>query len=81
MKSALSEQIKCVIREIGLRKRVYPNWIAANRMKAIEAERQILIMEDVLDTLKMVSWMKDYEDLSYLWDKYKEELKSEQPVD
>ena len=48
----LAEQIACVTREIGMRRRVYPRWIQAGRMKQDEADREIARMEAVLATLQ-----------------------------
>lgn len=52
--ATLEEQIKCVEREIGMRKRVYPNWVASHRMKQEKAEYEIKIMSEVLKTLKQL---------------------------
>jgi hypothetical protein len=48
----LADQIRCVGRELGLRRRVYPKWIASGRMKQDDADREIAAMEAVLATLK-----------------------------
>ncbi len=48
----LAEQIRCVGREIGLRRNVYPKWVASGRMKQQDADREIAAMEAVLATLK-----------------------------
>ena len=47
----IQEQIKCVEREIAMRKRVYPRWVAAGKMKSEAAEHEIRAMEAVLETL------------------------------
>lgn len=47
----LESQIKCVAREIAMRKRVYPKWVATNRMAKDEADREIATMQSVLDML------------------------------
>ena len=73
-KNELIEQIKGVIREIGLRKRVYPNWVGAGKMKPEEAEKQIQLMEDVLDTLRMIEWTGGYNYQSEFWEKHKKEI-------
>lgn len=52
MEVTLEQQIKCVTREIGMRKRVYPRWVSTGRMKKEEMEREIAAMEAVLATLK-----------------------------
>jgi hypothetical protein len=48
----LSDQITCVEREIAMRRRVYPRWTAAGKMKPEAAEREINVMSAVLMTLK-----------------------------
>lgn len=51
----IHEQIKCVSREIGLRKSVYPKLIEAGKMDPFEADREIATMMSVLSTLKEVA--------------------------
>lgn len=48
----LAEQIAEVKREIGLRRRVYPGFIAAHRLKQADGDRQIARLEAVLATLE-----------------------------
>lgn len=48
----LSEQIKCVEREIVLRRRVYPRWVESGRMKQAKADQEIAAMEAILETLR-----------------------------
>lgn len=50
----IEEQIKAVEREIGMRRRVYPNWVASKRMSQEKADKEIKNMEAVLETLKQV---------------------------
>ena len=52
----IAEQIKCVEREIELRRRVYPRRIADRRMSQAQADKQIAAMSAVLDSLK---WRRD----------------------
>ena len=49
---ALADQIRCVGRELGLRRNVYPKWVASGRMNQADADREIAAMEAVLATLK-----------------------------
>lgn len=49
---ALSLQIEEVERELGLRRRLYPQWVAAKRMTPEAAEYQLTAMEAVLITLQ-----------------------------
>lgn len=48
----LGEQIKCLEREIGYRKRVYPRWVESGKMKLDQADYQVAAMEAALATLK-----------------------------
>jgi uncharacterized protein YqeY len=48
------EMIVCVAREIEMRRKVYPRWVEAGRMKLARAEREIEVMEAVLARLKAV---------------------------
>lgn len=48
----LSDQIKCVTREISLRKRIYPVWVLKNKMKQEHADYEIDCMQSVLDLLQ-----------------------------
>lgn len=48
----LADQIKCVGREIGLRKNVYPRRVARGQMTDEEATRELATMEAVLESLK-----------------------------
>lgn len=52
----LQEQIAAVEREIKLRRRVYPRHITGGRMTQDFADKQIVLMEAVLESLH---WMKD----------------------
>jgi hypothetical protein len=48
---SLEEEIAAVEREIGLRKRVYPGRVQGKRMSQDRADREIQIMEAILDLL------------------------------
>lgn len=50
----ISEQIKCVRREIDYRKRLYPRWVQDGKITQQEANYQIEAMEYVLNTLQAV---------------------------
>ena len=47
----LSVQIRCVQREISLRQKVYPRWVAQDRMSGEKASDEICAMQAVLKTL------------------------------
>lgn len=48
---SLDAQLACVAREIKMRERVYPRWVATDKMTAAQAERELAAMRAVLDTL------------------------------
>lgn len=43
-----ADKIKCLKREIAMRERVYPGWVANGRMKQSAADREIAVMKAVL---------------------------------
>lgn len=51
MTITIQDQIKAVAREIALRERVYPKWIAQKKMGEEMADREIKLMHAVLATL------------------------------
>ena len=44
-----TEQVHTLRREIGLRRTLYPRWIAANRIGEVEAARKLAIVESMHD--------------------------------
>lgn len=54
VRAPLREQIRCVERELRLRRSAYGRWVASGKMKQAEADREIAAMEAVLDTLREV---------------------------
>lgn len=48
----LQDQIKCVAREIALRKACYPKWISSGKMKPTEALKELTAMQAVMETLQ-----------------------------
>lgn len=49
---SLADQITCVRREIAMRARVYPRWVALKRMTREDANEEIARMKAVLATLE-----------------------------
>ncbi len=47
----LETQLACVSREVALRERVYPRWVAAGRMTQAKADAEIAAMKAVEQTL------------------------------
>lgn len=50
----LAEQIKCVERELAMRKRFYKKAVDQGRLELVEAEYEIEAMEAILNTLRGV---------------------------
>lgn len=48
----LDQQLNEVERELGLRRRNYPKWVAAGSMKQEQADRQIKLMEGIKETVR-----------------------------
>ena len=48
----MQEQIRCVEREIAMRKSAYPKFVERGRMKPAEADVELACMEQVLRTLR-----------------------------
>lgn len=49
---SLDVQVACIRREIGMRERVYPRWVATEKMKPQKADDEIAAMRAVLATLQ-----------------------------
>jgi hypothetical protein len=49
---SLVDQIRCVERELRMRRKVYPSWVAQGKMRAADAARETWAMQAVLDTLR-----------------------------
>lgn len=47
----LQDQIACVRRELAMRANAYPRFIASGKMKQAKADREIAVMEGVLNML------------------------------
>ena len=48
----IGRQIACVKRELAMRHRVYPRWVAQKRMTAEQAANELATMTAVLETLE-----------------------------
>ena len=48
---SLDDQIECVQREIAMRERVYPKWVASGHMTERKADHELQCMRAVLTTL------------------------------
>lgn len=54
---SIEEQIACVRREIGLRERLYPRWVAMRKMSQSKADEELGAMKAALGTLERISGM------------------------
>ena len=50
----IEEQIRAVRRELALRAKLYPVWVARKKLKQADADRELQAMEAVLKTLESV---------------------------
>ncbi len=48
----LSEQLNAALRELALRRNVYPKWVANGRMRQAAADHEIQCMESIVATLE-----------------------------
>lgn len=55
----LPDQLSAARRELALRRRVYPNWIRANRMSTEKAKHEIEAMEAIVQTLEKVTMLDE----------------------
>jgi len=44
-----AEKLRCVERELKMRRNVYPRWTAAGKMNAVQADHEIRVMSAVVD--------------------------------
>lgn len=49
---SIQDQIKCVAREVAMRKACYPKFISNGKMKPTEALHELTTMQAVLETLQ-----------------------------
>lgn len=47
----IARQVECIRRELKMRERVYPRWVAGEKMTQALADREIEAMRAVLETL------------------------------
>ncbi len=46
-----TQMIRCIEREIAMRRKVYPRWVEAGRMRQETADEEIRVMEAVREAL------------------------------
>jgi hypothetical protein len=52
MAVSLEDQIKCIARELTMRRNCYPGWVKGGKLKPETAAMELERMEAVLETLK-----------------------------
>lgn len=53
MRVTLAAQIECVEREISMRRKVYPRFVAMKKMSQAKADAELAAMQAVLETLRL----------------------------
>ena len=48
----LEQQLACAVRELGLRKRLYPKWIAREHMTTAKAAHELACQTAIVETLR-----------------------------
>ena len=48
---SLQGQLECAERELRMRRRVYPRWVSEGRMEQGKADRELLAMAAIVETL------------------------------
>lgn len=51
----LADQVRCVEREVALRERLYPDFVARRRMTPADSKRELVRMRAVLRTLRRLA--------------------------
>lgn len=51
----IDEQIKCVSRELNMRRKCYPKWVEAGQMQQSAADWELVAMAEVLKTLRKLA--------------------------
>ncbi len=54
MSVSIQDQIKEAQRELGLRRRLYPDWVQQGRLTLEDSYRQLAAMDAIVETLKRV---------------------------
>lgn len=56
MTITVADQVRCLRREIALRKACYPKWVASGRMKQEESDKELAALQAAHDTL-CITWV------------------------
>jgi hypothetical protein len=52
---SLPRQVECLEREVRVRERTYPRWVAGGRMSQARADEELAAMRAALDTLCLLA--------------------------
>jgi len=58
-----AEKLKEIEREITIRKKIYPSWVAQNRLSYAAAEKQLAILQAIAEDYRMSVNQKDMFDV------------------
>lgn len=50
-----AEQKEAAERELRMRRSVYPRWVANKKMTQAKADRELVLMEDIVETLAQLT--------------------------
>lgn len=62
MKKTFEQLLACATRELGMRERIYPKWIALGKMSAEKAEHEIECMRDICKQIEKLKILKEASD-------------------
>jgi hypothetical protein len=60
IRTTMNDRIKAAQREVAMRRRVYPRWVAAGKMTQQKADYEIKLMEDIVETLARFQHAADF---------------------
>lgn len=52
---SLQDLISCASREVAMRQRLYPRWVAEGRMTREKAAREVDLMQEIVERLRALS--------------------------
>jgi hypothetical protein len=55
----IADLIKCAERELALRERVYPKLVLKGKMRIATANREIVLMKEIVEQLKQINRAKE----------------------
>ena len=55
----LADQLECAQRELGLRQRTYPKWVAQGRITEAKAQHEIECMSSIVESIKKLKMLEE----------------------